>query len=82
MSESSQVWHEWRLIETLPNDYETVIVFVPGRDPFEAMACRNGTYEDPVYNEWDGEGATHWMPKPPPPIGAEPAKDDTDVQAC
>lgn len=66
---------EWRPIETVPPG-RRVIVFVPGMTVgngdsdarvFEAIAEPDGSYQDPVYSEWNGPGATHWMPLPEPP---------------
>ena len=61
---------EWQPIETLSKDEGPVLVFVPGQERavFEAIATRAGLYFDPTYSEWDGEGATHWMPLPAPPV--------------
>ena len=61
---------EWNPIETVEPDAR-VLVFCPRLDPdkqvFEALARPNGEYSDPVYYEWDGTGATHWMPIPSGP---------------
>lgn len=60
----------WNPITTVPQNAR-VLVFDPampsGREVFEATAKPDGTYHDPVYCEWDGTGATHWMPLPHPP---------------
>jgi hypothetical protein len=62
---------EWQPIETIDPDLKgSVIVYVPtetNRKVFEAIASPGGGYCDPVYDEWDGKGATHWMPLPEPP---------------
>jgi len=60
---------EWLPINTLPLGGATVIVYVPRdkRPVFEAEAFPDGSFEDPTYSEWDGNGATHWMPLPMPP---------------
>lgn len=59
----------WKPIETTPDDDRSVLVYVPGshKEVFEALATKTGRYYDPVYNEWDGDGATHWMPLPKAP---------------
>lgn len=68
---------EWQPIETV-EDGARVIVFVPnwaddelhnGADPcvFEAVAYKDGSFGDPVYSEWDGDGATMWAALPPRP---------------
>ncbi len=60
---------EWQPIETV-EEYARVLVYVPKNEDIlvlEALACPNGKYYDPTYNEWDGVGATHWMPLPEPP---------------
>lgn len=66
---------KWMPIETVP-EWERVLVYCPINktgDPscfvhvFEAKAEQNGFFYDPVYSEWDGSGATHWMPLPEPP---------------
>lgn len=62
---------EWHPIATVPAG-QRVLVYRPffSKDVptvFEALAEPDGSYGDPVYSEWDGEGATHWMPLPDPP---------------
>ncbi len=59
---------KWQPIETAP-DGERVLVFSPGEElaVCEAIVDGGGRYYDPVYLEWDGRGATHWMPLPEPP---------------
>jgi hypothetical protein len=58
----------WQPIETAPNDERPVLVYVPGERPvFEAIVTSEGWFYDPTYSEWDGKGATHWMPLPEPP---------------
>jgi hypothetical protein len=59
---------DWQLIASVPNQ-ERVLVYAPQQFPqvFEAIAEPDGSFSDPVYHEWDGTGATHWMPKPAPP---------------
>jgi hypothetical protein len=64
---------EWQPIETAPMDGETrVLVYHPGgyHEVCEARLWRSRdeiVYQDPVYDEWNGSGATHWMPLPEPP---------------
>lgn len=66
--------NEWKPIETVPTAASNmdraprVLIF----DPIENIVCEarasaNGDYYDPVYDEWSGTGATHWMPLPDPP---------------
>lgn len=58
----------WQPIETIPDDEELrVLIYDPKHGVCEARASKNGSYGDPVYWEWDGKGATHWMPLPEPP---------------
>lgn len=68
----------WQPIETVPIK-QRVVVFVPTHtegngdsDPrvLEAIAEPTGGFYDPVYSEWSGQGATHWMPLPAPPEAA------------
>lgn len=62
----------WQPITTVPNE-GSVLVYVPANKEkgistvFEALAEPNGDFEDPVYSEWDGKGATYWRPLPAPP---------------
>lgn len=59
----------WQPIETVPAG-KPVLVFVPGdeaRPVLEAQAYPDGRFYDPTYDEWCGDGATHWMPLPDPP---------------
>jgi len=62
----------WRPIETIPcNDPEcSFLIYAPlspQKQVFEARANKCGAFYDPVYDEWSGTGATHWMPLPEPP---------------
>lgn len=71
---------DWQPIETV-EDGATVLVYAPNevtRTVFEAIAYRNGSYNDPVYDEWDGNGVTHWMPLPLPPVAM--AWDDAQMR--
>jgi hypothetical protein len=65
---------EWKPIETV-EPWARVLVYRPDITPdkqvFEALATPDGGYSDPVYAEWDGFGATHWMPLPAPPHSKE-----------
>ena len=58
---------EWQPIETVPTETR-VLIFDPTWRVCEAFADPNGHYFDPRYDEWDGTGATHWMPLPEPPL--------------
>lgn len=60
---------EWQPISTVPINTR-VLVYAPSSKyvkVFEATAYPDGQFFDPVYTEWDGGGATHWMPLPSPP---------------
>jgi hypothetical protein len=63
---------KWYPISTVPainrqtHELPRVIVY-NGHAVFEARATKDGCYYDPVYDEWNGEGATHWCPLPDPP---------------
>lgn len=61
---------EWKPIESVPMQGVDAIVYAPKeleKPVFEAFVFPSGTYYDPCYDEWSGEGATHWMPLPEPP---------------
>ena len=62
----------WQPIETVPmpdkDGYGPRVLIYSKQDGVcEAKAYRDGDYHDPVYFEWTGKGATHWMPLPEPP---------------
>ncbi len=63
---------KWQPIETVPPPGDKggarVLIYDPTFDlVMEARAYSDGRFFDPVYWEWDGTGATHWMPLPDPP---------------
>lgn len=62
----------WQPISTVENGSEVLIFDPKHRKVYHALAWKNGEYADPIYTEWDGSGATHWMPLPKPP---EPVPD-------
>lgn len=72
---------EWKPTATLPKGGMRCLVFFPdlenmpghGTDTnmvtdhvVEAIAYPDGKFEDPVYNEWDSQGATLWCEIPTP----------------
>lgn len=62
--------NEWQLIKTvpvLPDSGFECIIYSPEVGSRHAIAYPDGSYHDPVYQEWFGKNATHWMLLPPPP---------------